>query len=301
MKYDIPVFQPTSRSPYFSTLMEISPAFNNGSAQVQKIRNSLDPNNQLMIKESIILVDNDKANKYLIRRFSFEQNPIQCDCEMMWIFKRKLYPTQITLPEICAGPKGFDCLRISKLTVDTFASQCDLNTSEPLKQANKVGKAPCDDLAFEIKSNSNSEENKDSTYDYEQEYDEYVANDKIVDEEQDNTNKASSIRILDSTTTFITKTITTDFQTVTERSSASEFESLDDNKDNLDESRNNLNAYKNDSTLSANNSDLLASVSSSTSLCASSSFMVLQTPFLFFFRFIFNLYSLCFIFTLMIL
>lgn len=48
MKYDPPTFQPTSRAPYFSTASELSPAFNNGSAQVQKIRNSLDPNNQLI-------------------------------------------------------------------------------------------------------------------------------------------------------------------------------------------------------------------------------------------------------------
>ena len=48
MKYDIPAFQPTVRAPYFSTASELSPAFNNNSAQVQKIRNSLDPNNQLI-------------------------------------------------------------------------------------------------------------------------------------------------------------------------------------------------------------------------------------------------------------
>ena len=48
MKYDIPAFQPTVRAPYFSTASELSPAFNNGSAQIQKIRNSFDPNNQLI-------------------------------------------------------------------------------------------------------------------------------------------------------------------------------------------------------------------------------------------------------------
>jgi len=272
------------------------------SAAIEPVLDLVNSNNQLMIKDSIILVDNDKTNKYLIRRFSFEQNPIQCDCEMMWIFKRQLYPAQITLPEMCAGPKGYDCLRISKLTVDTFASQCDLNTSEPLKQTNKVNKTPCDDLSFEIKSDLNSQEHKDSTYDYEQEYDEYVANDKIVDEEQNsNANKASPIRILDSTTAFISKIKTTEFQTVTERSSASQFDSLDKNNDyennNFEKSKNNQNTYKNDSSLSTNNSDLLASVSSSTSLCASfsSCFFVREAPFLIFFRFIFNIYSLCFI------
>ena len=48
MKYNAPIFQPDTRSGYFSTAMELSPVFNNFSVPIQKIRNSLDPNNNLI-------------------------------------------------------------------------------------------------------------------------------------------------------------------------------------------------------------------------------------------------------------
>ena len=52
MKYGIPVFQPKVRAPYFSTAYsEPSPVFNNGSEEIQKIRSSFDPNNQLIISD----------------------------------------------------------------------------------------------------------------------------------------------------------------------------------------------------------------------------------------------------------
>jgi hypothetical protein len=56
-----------------------------------------------------------------VKKILFEQNPIQCDCNLAWILNKKMYSdASVTLPEICAGPKGYDCLRISDLSPENL-------------------------------------------------------------------------------------------------------------------------------------------------------------------------------------
>lgn len=100
-----------------------------------------------IINESIIHIDNEKNNKFIVKKISFEQNPIQCDCNLAWILENKFYSNSITLPEICAGPKGYDCLRINDLTIDQLP--CPSNSSSNQQKA----KVPCDDLVFDVDKN----------------------------------------------------------------------------------------------------------------------------------------------------
>jgi hypothetical protein len=102
---------------------------------------------------SILLIDEkDKHTSagYRTKKLLFEQNPIQCDCNLMWILNSKFYATSIGLPEICAGPKGYDCLRIVEVTKDKV--MCPSNQTN--KQAEQDFKLPCDDLVFDIDKNS---------------------------------------------------------------------------------------------------------------------------------------------------
>jgi hypothetical protein len=86
-------------------------------------------------------------NKYLIKKILFEQNPIECDCDLEWILKEQaFYLNYITLPELCAGPKGYDCLRISELQIQNLAC--------PTINASPNSEAPCDDIEF-IMDNKN--------------------------------------------------------------------------------------------------------------------------------------------------
>lgn len=94
---------------------------------------------------SIMLIDVRQTNT---KKLLFEQNPIQCDCNLMWILNNKLYASSIGLPEICAGPKGYDCLRLAELNKDLL--QCSNRTDPALQEA----KSPCDDIVFDIDEKS---------------------------------------------------------------------------------------------------------------------------------------------------
>lgn len=95
--------------------------------------------------ESIILLDNVNPSERYVKKILFEQNPIQCDCNLKWLLNKKIYSDSITFPEICAGPKGYDCLRLSDLDVDTLPCN-DKNQKEI--------KVPCQDLVFDIQKDS---------------------------------------------------------------------------------------------------------------------------------------------------
>ena len=92
-------------------------------------------------KSSITVIDQTDTQRYLVKRLLLEQNPIQCDCNMAWLLTNKAYTDHISLPEICAGPKGYDCLRVSDLTVEKLACS----------KRNDGGKEefPCEDLEFD--------------------------------------------------------------------------------------------------------------------------------------------------------
>jgi hypothetical protein len=99
---------------------------------------------------SIVLIDEkeraaDSKNSHRNRKLQFEQNPIQCDCNLMWILNSKLYSSLVGLPEICAGPKGYDCLRLVEVTKDKVL--CSNRTTQA--EADEF-KLPCDDLVFDV-------------------------------------------------------------------------------------------------------------------------------------------------------
>ena len=93
------------------------------------------------INESIVVVDNEK-DKFVARKVIFEQNPIQCDCHLLWILSRKSYANHVSLPEICAGPKGYDCMRLAELSMQNMRCEATNKTAAPMK-------GPCEDLKFE--------------------------------------------------------------------------------------------------------------------------------------------------------
>ncbi len=105
---------------------------------------------------SIVLIDDDDRSRRpptpsRAKRLLFEQNPIQCDCSLMWILGSKFYAAAVGLPEICAGPKGYDCLRIVEVTKDKLV--CPAAMNETTKEDFKL---PCDDLVFDV-NDKNSE------------------------------------------------------------------------------------------------------------------------------------------------
>jgi hypothetical protein len=121
--------------------------------------------------DSIILLDNINPSEKYVKKILFDQNPIQCDCSLGWLLNKKMYSESITFPEICAGPKGYDCLRISDITIDSLPC----NDNNELKPTNKV---PCEDLVFEVQKdtdiyslsvpkgkNKNEDENNNSNND----------------------------------------------------------------------------------------------------------------------------------------
>ncbi len=97
--------------------------------------------------DSIILLDNINPSEKYVKKILFDQNPIQCDCSLGWLLNKKMYSESITFPEICAGPKGYDCLRISDLTIDSLP--CNENN-----QLKATGKVPCEDLVFDVQKDT---------------------------------------------------------------------------------------------------------------------------------------------------
>ena len=99
-----------------------------------------------IINDSIVIIENEK-DKYVVKKITFDQNPIQCDCNLVWILSKKSYSKYVSLPEICAGPKGFDCLRLTDLSIQIL--QCN----EKNKTKTQI-KAPCDDLKFDVEKDA---------------------------------------------------------------------------------------------------------------------------------------------------
>lgn len=61
---------------------------------------------------AVMFFDGSRGNRFVVKKILFEQNPIQCDCSLVWILANPAYRNAVSLPELCAGPKGYDCLRI---------------------------------------------------------------------------------------------------------------------------------------------------------------------------------------------
>jgi hypothetical protein len=87
---------------------------------------------------------NDSKKQH--ERILFEQNPIHCDCALLWAISDPDILQFISLPEICAGPKGYDCLRISELNSKSKLP-CS-NDTETNKET-----VPCNDLVFDLEKN----------------------------------------------------------------------------------------------------------------------------------------------------
>lgn len=71
--------------------------------------------NQKMTTSAVMFFDASRLNRFVVKKILFEQNPIQCDCSLVWILANPAYRSAVSLPELCAGPKGYDCLRIKDI------------------------------------------------------------------------------------------------------------------------------------------------------------------------------------------
>lgn len=66
---------------------------------------------------AVVFIDTARLNSYVVKKILFEQNPIQCDCGLVWILANPVYRNAVSLPDLCAGPKGFDCLLINDIGI----------------------------------------------------------------------------------------------------------------------------------------------------------------------------------------
>jgi hypothetical protein len=110
--------------------------------------------NTLYANNSIVVIDENLRNqqRFNVKKLLFYQNPIQCDCSLVWVFDNwKQYQSIISLPEICAGPKGYDCLRTVEVTRDKL--MCPLSSNETSKGLTSI-RPPCEDLVFEVDENN---------------------------------------------------------------------------------------------------------------------------------------------------
>ena len=148
---------------------------------------NLNNSNEIHINSSLTLIDLRSNNYFIVKKFLFEKNPIECDCSLIWLLNNKLYRNYVNLPEICAGPKGLDCIRINDLNTDSF--ECKNDDPIPIRID-----FPCDDLEFDIEKNQSDKEiisisaskGKKKTIDYEdeetlEEYEEDVNNGNFDD------------------------------------------------------------------------------------------------------------------------
>lgn len=95
---------------------------------------------QNVVVNDTLRVFDIENNNFIVNKILFEQNPIQCDCNLKWILDNKYNQEYIKLPEICAGPRGYDCLRVKDLTGQNL--NCD--------QTDQISTPPCQDIIFEI-------------------------------------------------------------------------------------------------------------------------------------------------------
>lgn len=95
-----------------------------------------------VVNETLRVFDFDN-NNFIVESILLEQNPIQCDCNLKWILDNKLNQEYIKLPEICAGPRGYDCLRVRDLSNHNL--NCD--------GSKQINEPPCQDLIFDINGN----------------------------------------------------------------------------------------------------------------------------------------------------
>jgi hypothetical protein len=94
----------------------------------------------------LLVVDDSSLKK--AEKIYFENNPIQCDCSLNWILTDHAVLSAVSLPEICAGPRGFDCLSVNEF------KQMKRNCS-PLSDPNEL---PCNRLVFPSASNLDESE-----------------------------------------------------------------------------------------------------------------------------------------------
>jgi hypothetical protein len=106
---------------------------------------------RFITNESIMLIDNERKNNFIVKSILFEQNPIQCDCSLIWVLRNRNYLRSISLPELCAGPRGYDCLRISDL--DEGQIICPANFSATTTMTSNSGNLPCDHIVFDAETN----------------------------------------------------------------------------------------------------------------------------------------------------
>ncbi|RNA27834.1 leucine-rich repeat-containing 15 isoform X1, partial [Brachionus plicatilis] len=114
----------------------------NRSSFEQLIAPKIKREKNIIVNETLRVFDIENKN-FVVDRILFEQNPIQCDCNLKWILDNKLNQEFIQLPEICAGPRGYDCLRVQDL--DSQNLNCD--------KLNSLNKLPCEDIIFDATSN----------------------------------------------------------------------------------------------------------------------------------------------------
>ena len=50
---------------------------------------------------------------FSIKRIDLDNNPIQCDCTLEWYLEQRSH--RFKLPDVCTGPKGYECLSPNEL------------------------------------------------------------------------------------------------------------------------------------------------------------------------------------------
>lgn len=104
---------------------------------------------QNVIVNDTLRVFDIENNNFILDKILFEQNPIQCDCNLKWIVDNEANQEYVKLPEICAGPRGYDCLRVKDLNGQNL--NCD--------GLNQISKPPCQDIIFEVNDINKISEN----------------------------------------------------------------------------------------------------------------------------------------------
>lgn len=107
---------------------------------------------------AIVYYDGSRQNRFVVKKILFEQNPIQCDCSLVWILANPAYRSAVSLPELCAGPKGYDCLRIKDIdSGELICPNLTLKSSTNNNKNNLVNAIPCDDIHVDVDKNKNIE------------------------------------------------------------------------------------------------------------------------------------------------
>lgn len=80
---------------------------------------------------------------FSIKRIDLDNNPIQCDCTLEWYLEQRSH--RFKLPDVCTGPKGYECLSPNELQQSQLP--CYFNSNQT-QQKNLCEKQQEKDMAI---------------------------------------------------------------------------------------------------------------------------------------------------------